>query len=254
MLQQLESRRLLSASVTYDPFTATLEIVGTPEGDNIQVQLMGDSVNGDRREGPQPEGSFVTVVAEGVEVYANWFTEQNLREVSVAAGDGEDQVVLANYDSAARTVIAGEGGNDTLQAFNAMSAFGSYVFGGAGNDLITLGNGRETIAAGHWAYGELGDDVIYGSRTSDMLYGDWDPADPREWVLAGGNDVIYAGSGDDCLYGGDGNDALFGEDGDDYINGGPGDDFLHGGAGNDMGVSDGFDKYAEVEELMVVVS
>ncbi|WP_291302705.1 VWA domain-containing protein, partial [Desulfovibrio sp. MES5] len=46
----------------------------------------------------------------------------------------------------------------------------------------------------------------------------------------GGNDVLYGGRGDDILFGQGGNDALYG---------GEGDDILHGGTGNDLLFGDG---------------
>ena len=53
------------------------------------------------------------------------------------------------------------------------------------------------------AYGEQGDDLIYGTN---------------------GNDVLDGGDGDDWLFGADGNDKLISSSGRDVLNGGDGDD------------------------------
>jgi Ca2+-binding RTX toxin-like protein len=152
----------------------------------------------------------------------------------------------------AATAVVGGDGNDEIYAFNAMSAPGGTAFGGDGDDMIWLGNGREN-GGGHVVYGEAGDDVIYRSGMGDALYGDFDPNDPREWVLPAGNDRIYGNSGDDLIYGGGGEDELSGGDGDDYLEGGAGFDLLVGGAGDDTAMTDGFDKISEIEHLMVVL-
>jgi Ca2+-binding RTX toxin-like protein len=72
------------------------------------------------------------------------------------------------------------------------------------------------------AYGEGGNDDIYGHTNGDFLFG------------GGGNDTLQGWSGNDYLSGDDGKDSLYGQDGNDILTGGKGDDLLNGGDGNDI--------------------
>jgi Ca2+-binding RTX toxin-like protein len=250
---------MLSAAVSYDANSGTLDINGSLDADQIEVYLIGDGtdvqpVDRDRAVVAVPLGTRVTVLAEGIEIYSNFFPTELLRNVNVFASAGDDHVLVSASGGRTNMNVFAEGGNDEIEAFNDNSATGANVWAGSGDDLIRLLSGRET-SHGHVAYGELGNDVIFGSHLADMLYGDWDPAVAPlvQMFLAGGDDIIYAGAGDDAVYGGDGNDKLFGEEGDDYINGGLGEDLLDGGAGTDLCVSDQSDKVSEIELLMTVL-
>jgi RTX calcium-binding nonapeptide repeat (4 copies) len=68
------------------------------------------------------------------------------------------------------------------------------------------------------AFGNGGDDLIFGGEQHDLLSGD------------AGNDVLLGAAGNDTLIGGDGNDSLLGGDGIDDLRGGAGADTLNGGA------------------------
>lgn len=250
MLHQLESRRLLSAEVgcTLQVFN----VVGTDKPDLIEVALQAsetrlstDRLSAQRFLGP---GTFVTVWKNGAQDFNGFFPQDTVTELNVFGLGGDDVLRVANVDSPIAVAIAGDDGNDEIYAFNMMSAAGFVVFGGSGDDVIWLGNGREN-GGGHVAYGEAGDDVIHGSGMGDILYGDFDPNDPRDWVLSSGNDLIYGNGGDDVIFGGGGDDELYGNDGDDYLEGGAGFDLLAGGAGLDTGITDGLDKMTEIEQI-----
>lgn len=67
-----------------------------------------------------------------------------------------------------------------------------------------------------------GDDVLYGTPTSDMLNADT------------GNDIVLGLAGNDTILGDDGNDLILGGDGHDVLDGGAGDDIVQGGRGGDQ--------------------
>lgn len=95
------------------------------------------------------------------------------------------------------------------------------VYGGAGDDTITLhGNGSYLNSSS--VTGQGGDDVVTGGDGMDTLYG------------SGGNDQLRGGLGDDFLVGGGGDDYVQGGAGDDLLRGRSGMDTLEGGAGADI--------------------
>lgn len=92
------------------------------------------------------------------------------------------------------------------------------------------------------AYGESGDDTIYGSSLNNRLYGQ------------DGNDTIYSGGGHDEAWGGRGDDTIstagtfdpvkfHGDAGNDRLTGNWGNDFLDGGDGNDQLIAFGGTDY-----------
>lgn len=107
---------------------------------------------------------------------------------------------------------------------NNIKVFGGYAdaYGSGGNDTITL-----TGTVTRHAYGEAGNDTIYGSDANDFLVG----GGGNDRLFGNnGNDWLWADTGDDSLDGGNGNDSLYGNDGKDTLVGGYGNDRLDGGA------------------------
>ena len=117
------------------------------------------------------------------------------------------------------------------------------MYGGYGDDKIWVINkeqrGMETNGANvAKAYGEHGNDVIFGSDLQDNLQGDFAfTGTGEDFNFLGGDDVIYgyggddrigAGAGDDFVDGGDGDDVLYGRSGDDKVFGQDGNDFILG--------------------------
>ena len=104
-----------------------------------------------------------------------------------------------------------------------------------GNDVVTNRTDVPLIA-----YGNDGDDRLYGGSLPDFLYGGSgaDKLDGRagsDYIYgASGSDKIYGGTGGDYLYAASGNDLILGGDGDDQLYGELGRDRLDGGAGNDQ--------------------
>jgi hypothetical protein len=76
------------------------------------------------------------------------------------------------------------------------------VIGGAGDDNIQIaGSVTNTV----WAYGEAGNDRIYGGGGPSLLIG------------GTGNDQLTGGSGRDVMIGGNGADSMIGNSGDDIL-------------------------------------
>jgi Ca2+-binding RTX toxin-like protein len=89
---------------------------------------------------------------------------------------------------------------------------GATVIGTPCADVIRLPRGVTT------AFGEGGDDRLYGQRGNESLFG------------GEGDDRLYGGIGDDRLRGGPGGDRLFGGFGADSLDGEGGDDLARGDA------------------------
>ncbi|MEL6494791.1 MAG: CAP domain-containing protein [Cyanobacteria bacterium J06623_7] len=136
-----------------------------------------------------------------------------------------------------RTVIRGEGGNDTLR-------------GGENNDTILGGDGNDVL------FGEGGNDTLNGNGGSDRLYVvSNNPITLSDTQVTGeGTDTIsniefanlYGYSGNNTidarnatnirtvLRGNNGHDTLMGGQMSDNLQGGSGNDILYGGAGSDI--------------------
>jgi Ca2+-binding RTX toxin-like protein len=107
----------------------------------------------------------------------------------------------------------GGNGNDT---FHNDTMLALKAWGDAGNDVIYGGGGNDILYGGH------GNDRLYGGAGHDDLYGE------------AGHDRLEGGEGSDYLYGGDGNDYLYGGMDNDNLDGGNGHDYLYGGGGSDL--------------------
>jgi hypothetical protein len=198
----------------------------------------------------------------------------NYSESGEAEGGGDD-ILDGGSDGAeivgdSRGAYATGGGNDVIT--NASYAIGDSdgIFGvaGSGDDrispsdtsFIAIGDSRIGYD-GDSVQGSGGDDLIIGSRASDILVGDHGLFDLTE-VHGAGTDVIKAGDGRDFIHGdsavldglvptGDGaDDRLFGGSGfGDGVSGGPGEDELNGGDGfeDDCLGGDGTDTFAKCE-------
>lgn len=149
----------------------------------------------------------------------------------IAAGEGDDIIVLGNGTAAVPTgsftvdggtgsdwLVVGIQGNTSAKngttfsltpstAANAITLTGiENLAGGYGNDVLT-GNAGANVLAG--AYGS---DILRGGDGDDTLYGDgtWGTEGARGWVEA-----VTLNYGDDVLEGGKGNDRLVGGLGSD---------------------------------------
>ncbi|TWG26268.1 calcium-binding protein [Actinoplanes teichomyceticus] len=99
------------------------------------------------------------------------------------------------------------------------------AYGEDGNDRIYGGSRGDSIDGGHGAdrlYGRAGNDRIDGSFENDLIHG------------GVGHDTIFGDWGDDTLYGGAGNDRFHADRGNDRISGEDGADWADGASGNDV--------------------
>ena len=160
-------------------------------------------------------------------------------------GNLQDFVFGDTINSAAKDVISGTSGSDTITVNGATIGANSNfqlngaalaqahtidvaaeIRGGAGNDVIRGGDRGNDI------YGDSGNDTLYGGATADWLFG----GDGADRLYANGNDdgnFLSGGAGNDSLEGGGGSDWLDGGSGADTLKGGAGADILDGGAGTD---------------------
>ena len=113
-------------------------------------------------------------------------------------------------------------------------------YGGFGDDKIWLINPEQRGMETHdgstnpiHAYGEWGNDVIYGGDEIDNIWGDSDNAINTAAAFVGGDDVIFGYGGADVIDGGAGNDFIDGGDDGDTLTGRVGDDKIFGQAGDD---------------------
>ena len=206
MVEHLEHRQFLSATVTYNEGKERLLIRGTDDlrtvvivrltenRKNLEVEIDGLPVD------PTPGSPESVIIAK-----------KRVRRIRVELGGGDDYVQIGVGDDPAqpdlgrnrleiRAVISSGAGDDT-------------VFGGAESDQVLAGPGNDTVFGGRrndLILGGSGDDVLIGHIGRDNLFGQ------------DGNDRLEGGSSDDALYGMNGDDTLWGGIDDDFLNGGPG--------------------------------
>ena len=156
-------------------------------------------------------------------------TPDLINEATVYAGDGDD-VIRASGS------IFGESGNDRIEG-------DGFIYGGDGDDtLIAIGalkeGGGPIDFRNVWAFGEVGNDNIYGALEDDLL----DGGAGEDKIFGGdGADTLKGQQGNDVLEGGEGEDILWGNDGEDILNGNHGTDWIKGGAGKDLFILDSRD-------------
>ncbi|MFM7072576.1 MAG: calcium-binding protein [Planctomycetota bacterium] len=245
-VERLESRVPMSAGITLDRASRTINIVGSAGNDTAQVRQNGSNVVVSLT---TPTGRFnqtyrantvSRVVFSGLagnDSFSNLAAlpsradggsgNDTLRGGRVAdellGGDGSDQL----FGDAGNDSLNGGSGNDSIQA-------------GAGNDQVLGGDGLDSLT------GNDGVDELWGGDGSDTL----DGGSGNDLVVGeGGDDEIGGGAGDDLVRGGDGGDTLIGGSGSDSLEGGANDDWLDGGVGGDRLVGDaGLDRESDSQD------
>ncbi|MFO0926791.1 MAG: C2 family cysteine protease [Gemmataceae bacterium] len=170
MLESLEDRTLLAASLTATLKDGVLHITGTEQGDTIQVRLN--------------MGRYQVV---GL---ADIFSVKQVARIEVDALGGDDVVNLGPWHPllpgggavAIPTVVRGGTGVDQL-------------IGGTNRDLLFGEDGKDTLRGGlgpDFLDGGLKDDSLDGGSGNDILFGD------------DGNDTLIGGIGSDSGAGGTG--------------------------------------------------
>jgi Ca2+-binding RTX toxin-like protein len=138
-------------------------------------------------------------------------TIQSTDLTGTAQGDNSELTAAGHgatlTSTAANQKVYGLEGADLIQLVHQ----GAIGYGGFGNDIITNGDGDQTLL------GEAGNDILIASSGDDTLAG------------GTGDDALQGGADDDLLDGGEGMDLLDGGQGADVIKGGVGDDIIFGG-------------------------
>lgn len=231
------------------------QMSGGSGDDTFVLNSDGDRVSEVANGGNDTIESSVSITA------ANATNVETLRLTGTAAvsatGDSNANVLIGN---SAANVLSGGGGNDTyiltdlldtvVESANqgtdtvqlTLAAGGAYVLAANVENLTVAGGTTE-------ARGNALANVITGGDAGHWLYGE------------GGNDTVTGGSAIDTLFGGDGNDTLDGRAGADNLLGGLGNDifivdqqadlvFENAGEGTDTVVStSNFYLYANIENL-----
>ncbi|HEV8378667.1 MAG TPA: calcium-binding protein [Tepidisphaeraceae bacterium] len=171
LIEQLESRQMLAASLS----GGVLTVDGGSGADNIRVNVSG------------------TNIVVHLNATTRNFARSSVQQLVVNGNAGKDKINVTG--PIPNVVLNGGSGND-------------QIFGSGGADLISGGDGKDTLR---------------GRKGNDQIYGD------------GGDDELFGGNGNDTL-GGDDEDMLTpiaGEVGNDVLNGGLGDDWLLSGQESD---------------------
>lgn len=200
VVENLEGRIVLTASIGFDARQGLVSVVGSEAGDVATVNVQGRNV-----------------VVSLTGVASRTFRTAQVRSIDFKGLGGDDSFT---NNTAIRSRADGGVGDDTLRGGSGVDdlrggADDDRLFGNGNNDVLSGGTGDDTLDGGAGndrEYGDAGDDDIYGGT---------------------GNDALYGGADDDDIYGDIGNDGLYGEAGDDILDGRSGRDRIVGGTGLD---------------------
>lgn len=182
MIQALEPRRLLAATLT----GGVLTITGTERNDVIEVGLRNNGRLNVR-----------------INSASQNFVYTQITSFVVNALGGNDKIEFNDDNPISKGAGINAGlGNDTVEGTLARDT----IFGGSGNDDLEGDFGSDII------YGEGGHDVLDGSNGNDKLFGG-SGNDHLEGDI--GRDTMVGGPGEDDLEGGTSVDQLTGGSGND---------------------------------------
>ena len=148
MIEYLESRRLLSASVS----NGTLTITGTDHADRINVVQRGAAI----------------IVHQGSSI-SRFGKKAHISKILVNALGGNDSIKITSKIGAS---VDGGDGND-------------LIVGGNGADVLLGGNGKDRIlgqAGNDSIFGGAGKDILFGGAGDDLI----DALDTESDQVAGG--------------------------------------------------------------------
>ena len=232
-LEQLESRRLLSATLS----GGVLTVLGSNAKDEITLSLL--------------EGNSARLSVDMNGAVEN-FNVSAINSIFVYGRAGDDTIMVSNANGVVPFAMFLGGGDDKDKIVG--GNFDDTLRGGDADDDLTGGRGNDSLVgdeAKDVLNGGSGDDFLFGGAANDDLFGNG-----GDDFLKGGpdNDRINGGDGDDELWGMEGNDTLMGGDGNDFVVGGLDDDDLDGQTGHDelfgqLGNDDFFGDPDEVQDL-----
>lgn len=200
LLEALESRQLLSATVTAKLSGHTLHVKGTKGADTIAVS---------------ESSGTLSVTSGGSSIYSGDATK--IKAISISGGQGDDNVTIDSSVDVKTSITEGNGadtltsnngaltnikvgnGNDDITGGDA----DFNVLPGSGADTITLGDGNEVVHNGKGA-----DDITVGDGVAgDIIFvgaGDTltagTPGSYNIIISSAGADTITTGSGKDYVY------------------------------------------------------
>jgi Ca2+-binding RTX toxin-like protein len=188
--EALETRRLMSVSVSQNTTTNTLTITGDENANEIHVY---------QQEYIGTDQITVEVVNQGL--FGPYGVDADLTLIVVNAGGGGDTII---FGSSVYGVLA--------PSWDMPVGVPAQIHGDYDSDVIWGTDQADTI------WGDQGNDQIRGAAGNDTLFGGY--GDGAET----GNDTIWGDAGADSVYGEAGNDVLHGaNDGAaDYLDGGSG--------------------------------
>jgi hypothetical protein len=203
-LESLESRRLLSATVTLGG-AGVLKVVGTADADPLSVVVDGSNI--EALDGTTVLKSVPASKVTGINVYGlggDITVDPNITvplllhdldnagpatvsaaggtNTTVEVGNADDSITLGNGNN----FVFDYGGNDTVVVGNG----NNFIQGGKGNDNITAGNGNNVVHAG-----KGNDTIVVGTGNNTV-------------ILNGGNDTVNLGDGNATVMGGSGEDDI----------------------------------------------
>ena len=153
---------------------------------------------------------------------------------STVSGD-LDNDTIAVQGNVNGSVINGNAGTDTLSVTAGTAVWAtSSMRGGGGNDTVNATN----AIIGIEMYGDLGNDTLNGGTSDDNITGG---AGDDTVTGNGGNDTIVGTAGTNSLIGNAGQDNITGGTGADSVDAGVGADAVNGGAGADQITQDNVD-------------
>jgi Ca2+-binding RTX toxin-like protein len=210
MLELLENRRLLAASVTMDA-GGKLTVKGGSHGFN-DIIVVEDAANpgtvsyqmnyGDLVNGAQHfEGTLAgvtSVVIQGRNGGSNLFFKGSTLDAQVQGGSGGDYISVNDTGTGSSNVVGGKG-NDVITVVEANN---TVVDAGVGDDTIYVNSAAKPIPT-------VNED---GTTTWSLAPNAVDLANAMTIIKAGdGNDTIILFDGKTTLDGGKGNDVLYDE-------------------------------------------
>jgi Ca2+-binding RTX toxin-like protein len=260
-ISELESRRLMSVTVSVNAATSTLNIVGDIAADNIIVRRDGKMIeieNGSQIIAPRPADGIEFIHIDAGNGVNTVLVEESINGISgdIIGGNAPETLTCRVTDGGGRRWrIDGRGSGDRMYGgFSGNAVYVDYSSrtgnvsvdqryangdGEAGeNDhvdptiqLIEFGSGNDYF---HDSVLYLTENTVHGGAGNDTLVGDFG-IDTFEGER--GNDVLIGGASVNFLNGGDDFDVVFGGGDGDQLHG----EYCYGGEGNDTLIGEGND-------------